>query len=170
MPSLPTGRPLGAPTSTLSPAQAAQWAKVSRRTIMRAIEAQELPAFRDNRNRWQIVLQELEKWANAQWAPSGQRPPDTQPCPLDVHASAQIAKNDTAHDLAAARLTIAQLEVRLEERAALVCAAEARAQAAEALAQKLADLLAARAAPEPAAAPSRAPLSPPRRGWFWRRS
>ena len=170
MPSSPTGRPLGAPTCVpLSPAQAAQWAKVSRRTIMRAIDAQELPAFRDNRNRWQIAPQELERWADAQWAPTGQRPPNAQLCPLDAHPSAQAAKDDTAHDLAAARLTIAQLEARLEERAALVRAAEARAQAAEALAQKLADLLAARAAPEPVAVPSSPPSAPPRRWWPWRR-
>jgi len=158
---------LGAPTSDpLSPAQAAQWAKVSRRTIMRAIDAQELPAFRDNRNRWQISPEALGTWAGAQWAPSGLCSADAQPCPLDTHPSAQAAKNDTAHDLAAARLTIAQLEARLEERAALVRAAEARAQAAEALAQKLGDLLAARAAPEPVAAP----LPSPRRWRPWRRS
>ena len=168
MPSLPTGRPLGAPTPAhLSPAQAAQLVKVSRRTIMRAIDTQELPAFRDNRNRWQISPEALGTWASAQWAPTGQRPLDAQPCPLDAHPSAQAVKDDTAHDLAAARLTIAQLEVWLEERAALVRMAEARAQAAEALAQKLADLLVARAAPEPATAPSPAP--PPRRWWPWRR-
>lgn len=155
------------PTSApLSPAQAAQWAKVSRRTIMRAIDAQELPAFRDNRNRWQISPEALGTWASAQWASTGQRPPDVQPCPLDAHPSAQAAKDDIAHDLAAARLTIAQLEARLDERAALVRAAEARAQAAEALAAQLTELLAARPAQEPDAAPS----VPPRRWWPWRRS
>ena len=38
---------------------------------MRAIETQELQAFRDNRNRWKIDPTALEKWAGAQLAPSG---------------------------------------------------------------------------------------------------
>ena len=60
------------PTSLpISPAQAAHIAKVSRRTIMRAIETQDLKAFRDNRNRWKINPPDLDKWAGAQWAPSG---------------------------------------------------------------------------------------------------
>lgn len=140
---------------------------------MRAIAAGELPAFRDNRNRWQISPGELGVWAGAQWAPTGHRVGDAQPCPLDAHPSAQAAKDDIARDLAVARLTIAQLEARLDERAALVRAAEARAQAAaaerdrwRAQAEKLANLLAARAALEPVAAPA----PPSRRGWFWRRS
>jgi excisionase family DNA binding protein len=54
----------------MSPAQAAQLKNVSRRTIMRAIESHELKAFRDNRNHWRIAPQDLDKWANAQWAPT----------------------------------------------------------------------------------------------------
>lgn len=46
-------------------------AKVSRRTIMRAIETQELQAFRDNRNRWKINPDDLDKWTSAHWAPTG---------------------------------------------------------------------------------------------------
>lgn len=176
MPTLPTARPVGTPTlRSLSPAKAAQLAKVSRRTIMRAIDAQELRAFRDNRNRWQIGPEELEKWADTQSSPSGQRP-------HDAHLTAHPDQNETALGLAAARANIAQLEARLDERAALVRMTEMRAQAAEAaragaenravaaeaLAAKLTDLLAtcaaaAPAAPEPAAVPS------PRRWWPWRR-
>lgn len=178
MPTLPTGRPLGAPTSPhLSPAHAAQLAKVSRRTIMRAIEAGELPAFRDNRNRWQIIRQELENWAGAQWAPNEQRPPnaysDAHIAQPDAHLSKAdrggLDRDSLADDLVAARLTIAQLEARLEERAALVSAAEARAQMAEAdrdswraLAEKLTDRLAER----PAVLPPE-PEPPPRRWWSW---
>lgn len=55
----------------MSPAQVAQATKTSRRTVMRAIEAQELPAFRDNRNHWKITPQAVEQWALAQCAPSG---------------------------------------------------------------------------------------------------
>lgn len=138
---------------------------------MRAIEAKELLAFRDNRNRWQITRQELEKWAHAHRALSEQSSPD-------AHSDAHLAQPDAhfpkanqdtlANDLAAARLTIAQLEVRLEERAALVSAAEARAQMAEAdrdrwraLAEKLTD--------RPAAPPVDLPAPLPRRWWPWRR-
>lgn len=71
-------------TSTpMSPTQVAQATNTSRRTVMRAIEAQELPAFRDNRNHWKITPQAVEQWALAQCAPSGhahQLPTiDTQP-------------------------------------------------------------------------------------------
>lgn len=138
---------------------------------MRAIEAKELLAFRDNRNRWQITRQELEKWACAHWALSEQHSPD-------AHSDAHIAQSDAhlpkvnqdtlANDLAAAQLTIAQLEVRLEERAALVSAAEARTQMAEAdrdrwraLAEKLTD--------RPTSTPDPAPAPSPRRWWPWRR-
>lgn len=87
----------------MSPAQAAQSARVSRRTIMRAIENGELQAFRDNQNHWQIDRAELDKWAGAQWALSGQRPPSTH---SDAHP-------ETALQLAAAQATISQLEARL---------------------------------------------------------
>lgn len=60
--------PMDAP---MSPAQAAQLLKVSRRTIMRAIEGHELLAIRDNRNHWKISPEELDRWASAQCAPSG---------------------------------------------------------------------------------------------------
>jgi excisionase family DNA binding protein len=46
----------------LTPEQAAQFAQVSRWTILRAIKSQHLQARRDNRNRWQISPQDLEKW------------------------------------------------------------------------------------------------------------
>lgn len=58
----------------MSPAQVAQTVGASRRTIMRAIEAQELMAFRDNRNHWKITAQAVEQWALAQCAPTGQVP------------------------------------------------------------------------------------------------
>lgn len=76
----PTHLPTSAP---MSPTQVAQATNTSRRTVMRAIEAQELPAFRDNRNHWKITPQAVEQWALAQCAPSGhahQLPTlDTQP-------------------------------------------------------------------------------------------
>jgi len=54
---------------------------VSRRTIMRAIESHELQAFRDNRNHWKIDPQALDKWADAQWAPSDHAHHDTPTLP-----------------------------------------------------------------------------------------
>ncbi len=67
----------------MSPTQVAQATNTSRRTVMRAIEAQELLAFRDNRNHWKITPQAVEQWALAQCASSGhahQMPtPDAQP-------------------------------------------------------------------------------------------
>lgn len=46
----------------MSPAQAAQRAGVSRWTVMRAINSQELKAFRDNKNQWKIPLEALQGW------------------------------------------------------------------------------------------------------------
>lgn len=69
---MPTKTPTSSP---MSPAQAAHMKGVSRRTIMRAIESHELQAFRDNRNHWKIDPQALDKWADAQWAPSGHAHP-----------------------------------------------------------------------------------------------
>lgn len=78
----PTGRPVGAPMSlTMSPSQAAQASGTSRRSVMRAIETQELQAFRDNRNHWKITPQALEEWASAQGAPSEQLPTPAHPLP-----------------------------------------------------------------------------------------
>jgi len=48
--------------ATLTPQQAAARAKVSRGTIMNAINDGSLIAFRDNRNRWQIQPDHLSRW------------------------------------------------------------------------------------------------------------
>lgn len=48
--------------TTLTPHQAAARAKVSRGTIMNALKEGALTGFRDNRNRWQIKLDDLSKW------------------------------------------------------------------------------------------------------------
>lgn len=47
----------------LSPAQAAEYANVSRRSIVRAINVQEIKAERDNKNNWRIDPDSLEAWA-----------------------------------------------------------------------------------------------------------
>lgn len=49
----------------MTPAQAAQKAGTSRWTIMRAINAQQLRATRDNRNQWRITSEDLAAWQGA---------------------------------------------------------------------------------------------------------
>lgn len=44
---------------------------------MRAIETKELQAVRDNRNRWKIAPDDLEKWASAQLKHTGRTHPET---------------------------------------------------------------------------------------------
>lgn len=70
-------------------------------------------------------------------------------------------RSTLADDLDKARLTIAQMEARLEERAALVRAAEADRDRWRALAEKLTN--------RPAAPPADPPAPSPRRWWPWRR-
>lgn len=78
--------PIGLPTQTpMSPTQVAQATNTSRRTVMRAIEAKDLQAFRDNRNHWKITRQAVEEWALAQCAPSGQVLPMPFSEPLSAH-------------------------------------------------------------------------------------
>lgn len=48
----------------LSPAQAAKRAMVSRPTISRALKSGELLAFRDNKARWQIKPDDLDRWVS----------------------------------------------------------------------------------------------------------
>lgn len=83
--SMPTGAPM-------SPAQAAQLLKVSRRTIMRAIEGHELLAIRDNRNHWKISPEELDRWASAQCAPSEHVHPEVHTLPTYQDSPETLAK------------------------------------------------------------------------------
>lgn len=68
---MPTALPTSLP---MSPSQVAQATGASRRTVMRAVEAGELLAFRDNRNHWKITAQAVEEWALAQSALTGRAP------------------------------------------------------------------------------------------------
>lgn len=95
---------MSAPTSEmLSPAQVAERAKVSRRTVMRAIERLDLKAIRDNQNRWRIASQEADRWAQGACAPSEQRPAET---PTYAHI-------DQALELATLKAENGQLKERL---------------------------------------------------------
>lgn len=47
----------------MTPNEAAKRTGKSRRSIMRAIEAHDIKAWRDNRNQWQIDEEALAQWA-----------------------------------------------------------------------------------------------------------
>ena len=140
---------MGQDRSTLSPREAARIAKVGKSTIMRAIEAAQLEGRRDNRNQWRIERTALDRWTM-------NRPSPDRDSPVGRTGA---NRSTLADDLDAARLTIAQMEARLEERAALVRAAEADRDRWRTLAEKLTN----RSAVPPADPP--APL--PRRSWRW---
>lgn len=69
---------------TLTPNEAAKRTGRSRRTIMRAIEARDIEAHRDNRNQWRI-----SKDALAQWALNEQPIPAAHPAPIASEAVLQ---------------------------------------------------------------------------------
>lgn len=142
---------MGQDRSTLSPREAARIAKVGKSTIMRAIESTQLEARRDNRNQWRIERSALDRWTM-------DRPGPDRDSPLGRTGADW---STLADDLDKARLTIAQMEARLEERAALVRAAEADRDRWRALAEKLTDR---------PTAPSADPASSLTSRWrFWRR-
>lgn len=67
---------MGQDRSTLSPREAARIAKVGKSTIMRAIEAAQLEARRDNRNQWRIERSALDRWTT-------DRPGSDRDSPMD---------------------------------------------------------------------------------------
>ena len=152
---------MGQDRSTLSPREAARIAKVGKSTIMRAIEATQLEARRDNRNQWRIERSALDRWTMDRPDPDRDSPTDRVKADQDSSLGRTGADWSTlADDLNKARLTIAQMEARLEERAALVRAAEADRDRWRALAEKLTD--------RPTAPPADPPAPAPRRWWPWR--
>lgn len=155
-------RTTGQDRSTLSPREAARIANVGKSTIMRAIEATQLEARRDNRNQWRIERSALDRWTMDRPGPDRDSPTDRVKTDRDSPLGRTRADWSTLVDeLDTARLTIAQMEARLEERTALVRAAEADRDRWRALAEKLTD--------RPAAPPADPPAPGPRRWWPWRR-
>lgn len=151
---------MGQDRSTLSPREAARIAKVGKSTIMRAIEAAQLEARRDNRNQWRIERSALDRWTTDRPGSDRDSPMDrTEPDRDSLIGRIGADWSTLADDLNTARLTIAQMEARLEERAALVRAAEADRDRWRALAEKLTD--------RPAAPFADPPALPPRRAWRW---
>lgn len=121
-------------STPISPAQAAQVAGVSRRTITRAISAQSLRATRDNRNQWRITPEDLEAWISAQpaqWAPSGYAQGDAHAAHQAAHPDEELREEATA-----LRVEVRMLREALDaERAA---AADLRKSRDEAVAVSLA--------------------------------
>ena len=155
-------RTVGHDRSTLSPREAARIAKVGKSTIMRAIEATYLEARRDNRNQWRIERTALDRWTMDRPVSDRDSPTDRVKADRDSPLGRTGADWSTlADDLDKARLTIAQMEARLEERAALVRAAEADRDRWRALAEKLTE--------RSAASPVDLPAPPSRRWWPWHR-
>lgn len=89
---------------------------------MRAIEAQELSAFRDNRNHWKITPQDLEKWASAHLLLTGQAPTFAQIEQPDAHSS---PTSDHISELQAEREARRQAEVEAGELRGKLAATEA---------------------------------------------
>jgi hypothetical protein len=69
---------------------------------MRAIETLELKAVRDNRNRWKIDPKDLDRWADAQWAPSGHAHTALPTSDLEVKLAVAEAQRDAAREQLAA--------------------------------------------------------------------
>ena len=92
---MPSERPLSLP---MSPAHAARFKNVSRRTIMRAIETLDLKAVRDNRNHWKIDPQDLDRWANTQLAPSEHAHPILPTSDLEAKLAVAEAQRDAARE------------------------------------------------------------------------
>ena len=133
-------RTVGQDRSTLSPREAARIAKVGKSTIMRAIEATHLEARRDNRNQWRIERSALDRWTMDRLGSDRDSPTDRVKADRDSPLGRTGADWSTlVDDLDKARLTIAQMEARLEERTALVRATEADRDRWRALAEKLTD-------------------------------
>lgn len=153
-------RTVGQDRTTLSPREAARVAGVGKSTIMRAIEANQLEARRDNRNQWRIERTALDRWTMDR--PGSDRDSPTDRSESDRGSPMGRTEADwstLANNLETARLSIAQMEARLEERAALVRAAEADRDRWRTLAEKLTD--------RPAVPLADPPALLPRKTWRW---
>lgn len=124
---LPTSMPM-------SPTQVAQATGTSRRTVMRAIETQELLAFRDNRNHWKITPQAIEAWASAHCAPTEQMPTPAHFEQPDAHS---VPTTDTGAELQAEREARRQAEVEAGELRGKLAATEAERDRLHSLVERL---------------------------------
>lgn len=90
--------------TTLTPQQAAARAKVSRGTIMNALKDGSLTGFRDNRNRWQITLDDLSKWLSGRTENASFKGGN-----LDIH---QHTRKPPAIDENTLRIAVLEAEIK----------------------------------------------------------
>lgn len=123
------------PTHTpMSPTQVAQATGTSRRTVMRAIESQDLQAFRDNRNHWKITPEALDSWASAHRAPTEQTLTFAQLDQPDAHP---VPTSDYITELQAEREARRQAEVEAGELRGKLTATEAERDRLHGLVERL---------------------------------
>jgi hypothetical protein len=67
---------------------------------MRAIDTQQLIAFRDNRNHWKITSQALDMWASAHCAPTAHLPTNDAHLPTVEDATSELKSEREARRLA----------------------------------------------------------------------
>lgn len=94
-----------AQSPTVSPEQAFRLSGVSRWSIMRAIKAGRLKAFRDNRGHWRIDRRDLEDWRAALGAQG-----------VRTGAAHRVGDAETVASLAA-QVGLLQVQLRAAERA-----------------------------------------------------
>ena len=118
----------------MSPSQVAQATGTSRRTVMRAIETQELSAFRDNRNHWKITSQAIERWARAHCAPTEQIPTFAH---IDQPVAHPAPTSDMGAELQAEQEARRQAEVEAGELRGKLAATEAERDRLHKLVERL---------------------------------
>lgn len=97
--------------TTLTPLAAAAHASCGRTTIMKAIKSHDLKAIRDNRNRWKIEVQDLDRWMKDRPVSDATLTVTAASLTLDSRAG----EGDTSLKLAAAEEKILGLEARLSD-------------------------------------------------------
>lgn len=90
----------------LSPQQAAEKADVSRRTIMVAIESQQLKAVRNNKNHWKIRPEDLDEWIQER---GSFRKPTISDSSTETNSD-----SSTSQEMMELKIKIAEMNVRLQ--------------------------------------------------------
>lgn len=131
----------------LSPQQAAERAAVSRATIVRALQAQDLPGIRGNNGRWSIDPEQLDRWAAQRARPVHGLTMHSDHAAEIERLSAQL--DSARQQLAAQAGRLAQLDAEAAAQAARLADTAADRDAWREQAQRLADRSAPHPAPEP---------------------
>lgn len=100
-------------SKTYTPLAAAKHAGCGRTTIMKAIKDHDLQANRDNRNRWKIASEDLEKWMKSR--PVSDPPVTDSDGDTNATVTATDATMQLMKDLGAAEATIIELRSQLEK-------------------------------------------------------